>query len=239
MKFYSVIPILFCSVLSFSASASVVMTNTRVIYPAEEKSKTIQFTNRSDIPYLMQLWTDINNPDSSPDNADGPFLVSPVIFRMEPKSGHSARLSFVGENLPQDRESLFYLNFSQIPPKSSGGEANKLLLILKSRVKIFYRPKAIQGRPTDLAKNLSFELSQLNGVNLLRIKNSSGFYASFASAEIKVKDKSYPVDIDMVAPKSEQILTIKNMPAGQKGAFTLRYTLINDLGAKRVNETLI
>jgi fimbrial chaperone protein len=239
MKYILPVLIALCSLLHFSASASVVMTNTRIIYPAGEKSKTIQFTNRSDIPYLMQLWTDVNNPSSSPDNADGPFIVSPVIFRMEPKSGQSARLSFIGENLPQDRESLFYLNFSQIPPKNSGGQSNKLLLILKSRVKIFYRPETIQGNPAELTKNLAFELRQLKGVNQLHIKNSSGFYASFASAEIKVKDKFYPVDVDMVAPKSEQTITLKDIPSGQAGSFTLRYTLINDLGAKKVNEILI
>lgn len=239
MKYIFPVLMVFCSLLSFSSPASVVMTNTRVIYPAGEKSKTIQFTNQSDIPYLMQLWTDINNPDSSPDNADGPFIVSPVIFRMEPKSGQSARLSFVGENLPQDRESLFYLNFSQIPPKSSGGENNKLLLILKSRVKIFYRPKTIQGSAAEVAKNLAFELRPLKGANQLHIKNNSGFYASFASAEIKAEDKVYPVDIDMVAPKSEQTITLKHIPSGKAGSFTLRYTLINDLGAKKVNETTI
>lgn len=239
MKYFSYILIVFHILLSLSASASVVMTNTRVIYPAEETSKTIQFTNRSNIPYLIQLWTDVNNPDSTPDNSDGPFIVSPVVFRIEPKSGQSARLSFVGENLPQDRESLFYLNFSQIPPKSSGGEANKLLLILKSRIKMFYRPKNIQGSASELSKNLVFDLNQQKGVSQLRIKNNSGFYASFANAQIKVKGKFYPVDIDMVAPKSEQTVTLKNLPSGQKGTFTVHYTLINDLGAKKTHETLI
>lgn len=43
--------------------------------------------------------------------------------------------------LPQDRESLFYLNVREIPPKPD--KPNVLQLAMQSRIKLFYRPTAI------------------------------------------------------------------------------------------------
>ncbi len=43
--------------------------------------------------------------------------------------------------LPQDRESLFYLNVREIPPKPD--KPNVLQLAMQSRIKLFYRPAAI------------------------------------------------------------------------------------------------
>lgn len=43
--------------------------------------------------------------------------------------------------MPQDRESLFYLNVREIPPKPD--KPNVLQLAMQSRIKLFYRPSAI------------------------------------------------------------------------------------------------
>jgi P pilus assembly chaperone PapD len=40
--------------------------------------------------------------------------------------------------LPQDRESLFYLSVREIPPKPD--KANVLQLTMQSRIKLFFRP---------------------------------------------------------------------------------------------------
>ncbi|MCC3263204.1 fimbria/pilus periplasmic chaperone, partial [Paenibacillus polymyxa] len=86
-------------------------------------------------------WLDINNPQSTPENADAPFVASPQIFRMAPHSGQMVRLSFVGQPLARDRESLFYLNFLQVPAvRQTDSDKNKLLLVVTNRLKVFYRP---------------------------------------------------------------------------------------------------
>ncbi|WP_165446200.1 fimbrial biogenesis chaperone [[Erwinia] mediterraneensis] len=208
------------------------MTNTRIIFPATEPFKTIQFSNQDNVPYVMQLWTDTSNPDSTPDDADAPFIVAPVIFRIEPHSGQSARLHYIGKALPPDRESLFYLNFTQIPPGNIGGETNKLLLILKSRVKIFYRPPGIKGSPADIDHHLTFQLTWEKGNAILQIKNSASYYASFAHMVIKGPDNSWPVEIDMIAPQSRQSLSLKHLPQQSSAPLEIEYTLINDSGRK-------
>ena len=135
-------------IIVFPSSASVVMTNTRVIYPSDAKERSVQLRNNDSFPNVVQVWTDINNSESTPENADGPFLALPAIFRIEPNRGQLFRLIYSGDNLPKDRESLFYLNFLQIPPisKDNAGE-NQMLVMLKNRVKIFYRPVEIKSNP--------------------------------------------------------------------------------------------
>ena len=145
--------------IGFSVNASVVMTNTRVIYPSDAKERSVQLTNNDAFPNVVQVWTDINNPESTPEYADGPFLALPAIFRIEPKRGQLIRLIYSGGELPKDRESVFYLNFLQIPPlsKENAGE-NQMLVMLKNRVKIFYRPVEIESNPDDVAKEIAFDV---------------------------------------------------------------------------------
>ncbi|OSL47733.1 putative chaperone [Escherichia coli H605] len=43
--------------------------------------------------------------------------------------------------LPADRESMFYFNVREIPPKSN--KPNTLQIALQTRIKLFWRPKAL------------------------------------------------------------------------------------------------
>ncbi|WP_073656866.1 fimbrial biogenesis chaperone [Pseudomonas aeruginosa] len=147
------------------ARASVVVTGTRVIYPGEAREKTVQLSNRDAFPNVVQAWVDIDAPDAPPDQADAPFLVNPAVFRMAPDSGQTLRIVYTGQGLPGDRESLFHLNVLQIPPRnSSHADRNQMLLMLRNRLKLFYRPAGIQGRPEDLPGQLRFALVRRSGM---------------------------------------------------------------------------
>ncbi len=97
------------------ATARVTLPGSRVIYPAAAGEKKLQFTNGDNVLALIQVWLDSGNKDSTPDNADAPFIATPQIFRVSPHSGQRVRLMFTGKNLPDDRDLLFYLNFLQVP----------------------------------------------------------------------------------------------------------------------------
>ena len=52
------------------------------------------------------------------------------------------------EHLPQDRETVYWLNVLEIPPKPKAGSdaaEDDLQLAVRSRLKLFYRPKGLQG----------------------------------------------------------------------------------------------
>ncbi|MGL5384662.1 MAG: fimbrial biogenesis chaperone [Serratia sp. (in: enterobacteria)] len=220
--------------------ASVVMLNTRVIYPAGAQSQTVQLTNNDTIPYVVQMWSDVNNPASTPDNADGPFIVVPALFRIEPKTGQSVRLMYTGKDLPQDRESVFYLNSVQIPPKNIAGAAeNQMIVVLRNRVKIFYRPNGIVGGAEKVAEQIRFSLKQQRGQWGLTVNNDSGYYASFIKAAVMVGDQEVPFRTDMVPPKSQVSWRVENSATPLAGAQKVIFTLVNDYGGQsRAQATL-
>lgn len=104
------------------------------------------------MPYLAQSWLE----DASEQKlTTGPIIATPPIQRMEPQKMSIVRLSTTPgvSQLPQDRESLFYYNLREIPPKSE--EAGVLQIALQSRVKLFYRPAAIVEQSKKIGKSKS------------------------------------------------------------------------------------
>jgi len=133
--------------ISLPTAASVVLNGTRVIYSAGQASKTLQLENDDDHPNLVQVWVDADAQDNA--EIPAPFIVNPPIFRMAAHTGQMVRLRFVGPDagspaLPADRESVFYLNFTQIPAlPQDQRDTSQLVFLLQSQVKIFYRPKGL------------------------------------------------------------------------------------------------
>lgn len=218
--------------LTTPAAASVVMLNTRVIFPGDAQSQTLQFTNNDKIPYVMQMWSDINNPSSTPDNADAPFITVPAMFRIEPNVGQSVRLIFTGKNLPQDRESVFYLNSVQVPPKNTSGGENQMMVILKNRVKIFYRPKSIIGGPDNVTRQLHFKLKQDSGRWVLNVKNESGYYATVIAASVVTGKNEVSFPAGMISPKSSVDWALNKQVSSIANASKVKFTVINDYGGQ-------
>ncbi|WP_420279314.1 molecular chaperone [Serratia sp. BNK-4] len=206
------------------ASASVTLLGNRVIYPAEAREKTLQFTNDDGTPALMQIWLDINNPKSTPENADAPFVASPQIFRMNPHSGQMVRLSFVGQPLPRDRESLFYLNFLQVPAvRQTDSDKNKLLLVVTNRLKVFYRPAGLAGDANHVIDRLSLRQAG----NALHVDNPTGYYANVSQAAILSGAKRTVIpQADLIPPFSQASWPVN----GEVRQVALR--VINDYGVE-------
>lgn len=211
-----------------ASKASVVMTGTRVIYPAQAKEKVVQLSNQDEYPYLVQMWIDTGNSEETPQSTAAPFVISPQIFRMNPDAGQIVRLVFTGDELARDRESLFYLNFVQVPAiKAKDLEANKLLLSVNSRMKLLYRPQGLVGDPDNLGASLAVK-AQGKGVVA---SNSSGYFVSVRSAQIVSHGKPQVLAESVVIPPLSQVDWA--LPSGLRAVpgDTLRLTFVNDFGA--------
>ena len=57
---------------------------------------------------------------STPESVDAPFLITPPLFRMDAQKEQSLRIVYTHDQLPADRESLFWLNVLEVPPKPTG-----------------------------------------------------------------------------------------------------------------------
>ncbi|MBT0727620.1 molecular chaperone [Rosenbergiella australiborealis] len=215
-----------CLMLASSVHAGVVMIGTRVIFPGGASNTTIQLKNPDPLPYVMQL--QLTHEDNSP-NDKAPFVIVPPVFRMEPNSGQTVRLIANGaEKLPMDRESVFYLNFTQLPSqKNTDQNKNQLIIAITNRVKIFYRPKDLTGTQNEAYKYLTFSTEH----GKIVVTNPTGYFITVRRAVFSTGNRSITLAQSvMVAPKSTTTWPISENITSLSGG-QMKLTLVNDYGA--------
>lgn len=219
--------------VSSYAYSTVVMTGTRIIFPSSSQQQTVQFQNKDDVPYIVQIWLDDNNSASTPDTADAPFIINPSIFKIHPQQGQMTRLIFSGEkeSLPIDRESLFFINFSSIPAyKQTTSEANKLLLIIKNRVKVFYRPDDLPIKSHEVGEHISYKLKKNANEFQLLVNNKTPYHANIASASVDFGNGLITLpDFKNITIKPYSTYT-SNFRSPLSNAEHIQLDLINDYG---------
>lgn len=211
------------------AMAGVVISGTRVIYPAQSREVTVQVNNVGESPSLVQAWIDSGNPDQTAENSDAPFLLTPPIARVEPGRSQALRVIFTGAALPADRESLFWLNVLDVAPspQADGEEQNYLQVAFRSRVKLFYRPKGLPESANDAPGKLRW--SRADGK--LRIDNPTPYHVTLAEVHAVAAGASKVVEDKgtMVGPNQQLVMDAP-------GAFTqVRFITINDYGGRVEN----
>ncbi|RTQ87515.1 MULTISPECIES: fimbrial biogenesis chaperone [Stenotrophomonas] len=213
--------------LCHDAVAGVVVNGTRVIYPAQQREVTVQVQNVGESPALVQAWIDRGDASKPPEASDAPFVLTPPIARVEPGRSQALRVIFSGAPLPDDRESLFWLNVLDVPPSPSsadGGEQNYLQVAFRSRLKFFYRPQGLKGSANDAPGILRWTGSGTR----LRVENPSPFHVTLAEVHGTTAgiEKTINDQGTMVAPL--QSLDF-DMPSGTG---QLRFITINDYGGR-------
>ncbi len=221
-----------CAVLP--AAASVVITNTRVIYAAQAREVTVQLANKGQQPVLVSAWIDAGNAKDRPGDAEVPFTITPPLFRMDPDKGQALRISLTQATLPPDRESVFWLNVHEVPPVAQEAidGKNVMQLALRTRIKLFYRPKDLAGRPEDAPPLLTWNLVSSANAVVLRVQNPSAYHVSFAGVSLQLNGKPLAVVADavMVAPGDSHDFPIKALRSAPAGPVKVKFEVINDFG---------
>lgn len=206
-----------------STQASVVMTGSRIIYPVDSREASVQLTNRDDFPSVVQVWLDDGNPQSVPQTANAPFITTPPVFRLAAQAGQTVRLRYVGKPVVQDRETLWWFNFIQIPPTEKGAQAdNQLMVLVRSRVKVLMRPKGLVGSPLEMAMTSRVWLQD----GKLFLRNNSGYYLALSSLDVNGAGKKQRIQSETVAP-----WTTVSWPAKVSLLSEAQMRWINDQGA--------
>ncbi|EBQ2671378.1 molecular chaperone [Salmonella enterica] len=210
--------------VSQSLAGGIVLERTRVIYDAGKKEAALPVTNRSkSLPYLLQSWV-----DNAQGTARGPFIITPPLFRLNAESDSSLRIIKSSENIANDKESLFFINVRAIPAKSQSVDANNntLTLVFKTRIKLFYRPKNLIGKPYDAYKSLEYKYNN----NKLYIYNPSAYHVVFAGLVLGKTDLTNK--IDYIAPGEHKQLAVPTVAER-----TVQWAAINDYGGTTKTET--
>lgn len=126
-----------------SAQAGVIIGGTRIIYNGDKKETSISVKNPYKSSYLIQSWSDAGEKSSD----KSPFMVTPPLFRLDAGQENNLRIIRTGGNLPEDRESLYWMNIKSIPSTTEKQDnVNTLQIAVKTRIKLIYRPQSLAGQ---------------------------------------------------------------------------------------------
>lgn len=196
-----------------SAQAGVIVGGTRVVYDASKKEAALSVKNpETDPPYLIQSWV-----EPGADAKKAPFVITPPLFRLDSGQENVLRIMSTSNDLPKDRESVYWLDIKSIPASKKTDE-NQLQISVKNRIKLFYRPVGLAGNTADAYKQLTFTRSG----SQLSVNNPTPYYVSFYSLKlgnVEIKDP------EMVAPHGRLSWAI---PAASPSSVT--WQAINDHG---------
>jgi P pilus assembly chaperone PapD len=218
----------------------VVIVGTRIIYPGGSRDVTVRLLNRGDRPALVQAWLDRGDPKSTPDAVSVPFSLSPTLARIDAERGQVLRLVYTGEPLPQDKESVFWLNVLEVPPKPTDADgANILQFALRTRIKVFYRPQQLKDNPSDAARSLQWRLVRSAQGWSAEARNATPYFVSLtglslrADANAGASDALASAQGTMIGPGQTERFDLANVRPGlaATGQVLLRYTFIDDYGA--------
>lgn len=219
-----------------SLYASVTIMGSRIIYPSDVASVDVQLKNNDAFPYIVETWFDDGDINAQPQDLRlTPFITTPPVFRIQPKAGQVVRVVFTGKkSLPADRESVFWFNALQVPPSNLAGKTqqNKMLVMLRTRIKLFYRPVSL-GSPQNLGKKLQvktvYDARQGYG---LRLSNPTPWFASISNIQATVNNAPVELDADMVAPFSSQSFWRPGKKIRHPLSGKVTVTFVNDQGAR-------
>lgn len=194
--------------ISFVAHSRVVVDSTRHLYKEGAREISANIENKDDTPYLIKSW--VEAPEGTKDSF---FMVTPPLFRLEGKQTNTVRVfpnAYISK-APKDRETVYFFNVMSIPPTSdSEADKNKLQLAVRHRMRLIYRPRAIQDMNiTTEAKNLQWRKSG----NKITLKNPTPFFIYFKTITINGRDITSSVNnIDAFSSKEF------TLPAGINGS---------------------
>lgn len=217
---------LLCLVASQPALAAVSLDRTRIVFPGQEKSVSLNISNQNDqLPYLAQAWIE-NDRD---EKITGPLVVLPPLQRLEPNARSQVKIQALpaAKQLPQDRETLFYFNLREVPPRSD--QANSLQIALQTRVKLFYRPEALNIPSGSSAAPWQASIRLMRQGDQYTVDNPTPYYVTLIDASKSANGSSIAnFEPLMIAPHSQAPL---NVSAGSLGN-TPVLTYINDYGGR-------
>lgn len=187
---------------AMQAQASVTMMGTRVIFAGDANEVSVRLQNGNDVPSLVQAWIDDGDANATPSTSKVPFIIRPPVFRIEGGKSQVVRIVSAGGDLPGDCESLFGFNVLDMPaqaPKQIAEEGATLQLVVRTRVKMFYRPKGLtRAAAAKAPTQLQWQVVNEGGAHALRVNNPTPYHVIVK----KVASAGIAADEAVVAPQS-------------------------------------
>ncbi|MDR0240948.1 MAG: fimbria/pilus periplasmic chaperone [Burkholderia sp.] len=221
------------SLLPFSpaAQAGISLNATRVVYAAPSKEASVLVRNQSKDDVMIQSWLESDNG-----NGDLPFAITPSLSRLAAGKQQTLRIFYSGQGLPDDRESVFWLNVQEIPQKPK--DDNTLQVAVRQRIKLFYRPAELSGKPNEAAQQLKWRWAATSGDAALEVVNDTPYYVSLIKGRIVNGTQAHAVQVEMVSPKSSRQFKVTDMAGhGRPANARIEFGSVNDFGGVDEHES--
>ncbi|HDS5356310.1 MULTISPECIES: fimbria/pilus periplasmic chaperone [Enterobacter] len=209
-----------------SALAAIALDRTRVIFDGNKNSVSLGVSNENTkLPYLAQGWLE----DSKGNKITSPLTVLPPVQRIEPGSKSQVKIQALPSvsTFPTDRESLFYFNLREIPPRSE--KANTMQLALQSRIKLFYRPKALVISAEEMASIFNEKITLTKSGNKYQVSNQTPYFITLVDARSSEKSEANAnFKAVMIEPFGQNTLGVNANELGNNPVLTY----INDYGGR-------
>ena len=205
------------------AQAGIVLNTTRVIYQGTDKEASFGVHNSGSGEILLQTWLEPRSEAGA--EVKPPFVVTPPLTRMPGNGRQLLRVIYAGAGLPQDRESVFWLNVQEIPQSAA---ENTLQIAVRQRIKVFYRPGGLKGDPQDAPEQLIWRLA---GDDAVLVENPGPYHVSMLKVATRQGDAQLlNVDARMIAPRETVRLNLKSRSV--HAPLELSFISINDFGGQ-------
>ncbi len=215
-------------IFSINSYAGIQVNATRVIYNSIHQSASLSISNDGDNTYMVQSWLDTGDADQMPQNL--PIVVTPPILKLLSKKEAILRFIYSGSGLPQDRESLFWINVQEIPMLSNS--KNVLQIAIRTRIKLFYRPNELK---TNLKQQATVLKWKHNKDGKLLISNDGPLHITLNKLTLINNTQSWIVNANMVGPYHHIEVSL---PKGAEKADIVSFTYINDYGGNTKIENI-
>ncbi|MCF5708096.1 fimbria/pilus periplasmic chaperone [Pseudomonas syringae] len=216
-----------------AAQAALTVNATRVVFASDKRSTSVIISNPSDRPFAVQTWVNTSADDAT---TIVPFAPTPTLFRLNPGKEQQVQINGLPNDLPDDRESLFYFNVQEIPQADST-QSNVLNIALRTRLKLFYRPAGLTDNPTARLKHLQWSVKRVSGKTLLTGTNPTPFHVSFIRLDVTAGGKTEKIkQAAMLEPMTSRTYELDGLHASSD--MQVVFSSINDYGGYSTPVTL-
>jgi len=224
---------IFLSTLSGISFAAVTIDGTRIIFHSGAKSTNVQLRNSINQPALVQTWIDNGNALEIPKGEEIPFILNPSLTRIEAQKGQIIRIIPTNiSTLATDRESLFWFNLLDIPPENEAlKDVDKIKFNVRTRIKLFYRPKDLKISPAQAYKELKFKAIHHN---IIEVQNPTPYFITLLNLNDAQRQEGYLAQAVILEPFNTKKLDLnQSIKSNQK----ISYSVMNDIGTTQTLST--
>ncbi|MDX6909534.1 molecular chaperone [Hafnia paralvei] len=197
---------------------------TRIVAYASDKETPVEIINESSESYMVQSWLE----DLDGKDANIPLVLTPPVMRLDGQKQGKLRLVVLPAEIPQDRESVYWLSIQEIPPKAKTEADNKVVIAIRSRLKVFVRPQGLNAKGArEAIKSITWDVEHDGTTTWLKANNASAYYISFG--DLKPNGTMLDDKYQMPAPHGSQRYAVPKAFVGKK--VTIIYSAMSDYGS--------